>query len=627
VFTRLEVKDFFSIKEAALDLYQNGATLIVGSNGAGKSSTFEALVWALYGKTIRDIPSDDYVIRNDAKGAQVNVLLTIEGKHYSIHRRRDRGNPAHLSVLDENGEEMFMASSVTEKTKLLGQWLKCDYDTFCNTVYFPQGRFTSFTQANDEGRKKIFDQILGTDYFKQLEGLAKSHRNLQREKFESLAAKLEKYKETVVRLTDEIQEIHKERDDLEQLKATKLSSFQTELNAYNTQAAVISVERDEKKQELEKLLQHQVLVKQDLENYAKASMKKGVLLVKKQSEHRRLQDAFSNRKVVEDRIRRYGELITEGKCPTCLQRMVDEDSIKAVLDEQSEALDRIDEIVAKQHEIVDALNLDIADTECEVVRLSLSAKEAQAVDKAVKQCKDELDTVSNSLSNQQSKVQMSKLMLSTIEENNKEQVERLETRSREKQTELEQTRKAGSLTQKALGSTEADISRADFWVDGFGSRGLRSLIIEGVLPYINKQANLYCNKLTDGKIMVEVSATTQLKSGESRERISISAINEDGSSVYGGNSGGERKRIDFAVLLALQSLVAERVGMGIGLIVLDEVLDELDDDGIERAIDIVKELGQTRPVFLISHNDSVKNQFEDIISVSKSGGVSSVAVS
>ena len=133
------------------------------------------------------------------------------------------------------------------------------------------------------------------------------------------------------------------------------------------------------------------------------------------------------------------------------------------------------------------------------------------------------------------------------------------------------------------------------------------------------------SKLTSGHIEVKFNTQATLKSGETREKFSIEISNQDGGQEYSANSGGERKRIDLAINLALQDLVASRSNKRINIAMFDEIFDSLDETGIEQVIELLQELSKEKSsIFVISHNEHLKSYFTNVITITKKDGFSTL---
>ena len=170
---------------------------------------------------------------------------------------------------------------------------------------------------------------------------------------------------------------------------------------------------------------------------------------------------------------------------------------------------------------------------------------------------------------------------------------------------------------RMLEAATRKLETAQFWVNAFGPKGIKAFIIETILPEFNLLVNTHLNALADG-LSVEIKAMTVHKKGTSSERMSIDVMNSRGADVYHGNSGGERRRIDLAVLLALQELVSRRATRPLNLAVFDEILGSLDEEGITRALDHLRIRAKKIPTFIIEHNSLAVGSVDDVVEVVKS---------
>jgi DNA repair exonuclease SbcCD ATPase subunit len=174
-----------------------------------------------------------------------------------------------------------------------------------------------------------------------------------------------------------------------------------------------------------------------------------------------------------------------------------------------------------------------------------------------------------------------------------------------------------------LGSLTKERPMVEFCVEAFGTKGIRSFIFENSLPFITERANYYSTYLTGGTIQIEISPTTTTKTtGGVKEKIAVTATNSIGSEVYGSNSDGERRRVDVCIILALQDLIASRATKPWKLMIFDEIVDALDQTGIQNLLDMLKSIAEDTAIFIISHSSDLKQYFDETILVIKEGGVS-----
>jgi len=224
----------------------------------------------------------------------------------------------------------------------------------------------------------------------------------------------------------------------------------------------------------------------------------------------------------------------------------------------------------------------------------------------------EISKLNSIISQIQAKIQEKKMLISNCEQN-----------ARNIQGELD------SINQNVIG-LKTKLKQAydykdklEFWNEGFGPKGIRSFILESSLPFLTERANYYSLFLTGGTIKINISPITILKSGEAREKLSVTAENMYGSKVYYGNSDGERRRIDVCILLAIQDLVKSYSTREWNTLIFDEVFDTLDGAGIEHLIELLRSL-EDKSIFLITHSSHIKKYFDTAFVITKRDGVSSL---
>jgi hypothetical protein len=189
--------------------------------------------------------------------------------------------------------------------------------------------------------------------------------------------------------------------------------------------------------------------------------------------------------------------------------------------------------------------------------------------------------------------------------------------------EIEKISKQEEFAKEKIIVTNEIDSKTKFWIEGFGPRGIKSFIFESALPYLTARTNHYSSYITGGTVAIDILPTTVLKSGETREKLTVSAINSHGANVYNGNSDGERRRIDICVLLALQDLISTRASKTWSIIVFDEIFDCLDKTGIEHVIDMFRTF-KGKSIYIISHSEDIKKHFDTSITIVKKDGISYV---
>ncbi len=160
-----------------------------------------------------------------------------------------------------------------------------------------------------------------------------------------------------------------------------------------------------------------------------------------------------------------------------------------------------------------------------------------------------------------------------------------------------------------------------FWEEGFGRQGIPSLVLDTTLPEITDCANEYLRRFTDGTTRIDLCATASTKAGHEVDRLTLEVTNTAGGDDYNMNSSGERKVVDFAIMLAIRRFILLRFPQHeTSLIVFDEVLDSMDAESSMRLINILQgdaELTAHAKVFIISHREQIISILPETMTIEK----------
>ncbi|MEM6446958.1 MAG: SMC family ATPase [Cyanobacteria bacterium P01_D01_bin.123] len=195
---RLTLRQFLSYEYAVLDFSSLHTACICGENGAGKSSLFEGLTWALWGQT--RVPVEPDLIRQGATEMQVELLYRSFGQVYRVLRSRHINRAGMLEWQIQTGDcwRSLTQKGMRATQKAIQTQLRLDYETFVNSAYLRQGRADEFTLKRPGDRKRILAEILNLGRYETLaEGCrervrtAKAQLRFQQQHLEQLAAQLQ----------------------------------------------------------------------------------------------------------------------------------------------------------------------------------------------------------------------------------------------------------------------------------------------------------------------------------------------------------------------------------------------------------------------------------------------------
>ena len=186
-------------------------------------------------------------------------------------------------------------------------------------------------------------------------------------------------------------------------------------------------------------------------------------------------------------------------------------------------------------------------------------------------------------------------------------------------------REALAEAQKKREEAAAERQRYKHLRAAFGKHGIPSLIIEETLPDIEERANDILDRLTDGRMHVRLDTLKEKKSGGTKETLEIVITDEHGvPRPYETYSGGESFRVNFALRVALAQLLAERSGVRVRTLVIDEGFGTQDEDGIERLVEAIQAIRDDfAKILVITHLERLKRAFPVRIEVEKDPSIGS----
>ncbi len=634
----LIIKNFLGIGHAEINMSKvKGLVLIEGintdsptsaSNGAGKSSIYEALYWCLFGKTKRGLTADDVVNQFAKKDCSVEVMFYIGEECYSIRRtRKDSADGNALKLfrkVEEDWEEMTKGT-IKDTQQAIEDLLKVSELTFVKTTHFGQGDVKPFATLTDKELKQIFEQALSLDFLSEMQTKVKSHKMgltasviTQESEEAEFGRERNALEEKIDYLTDAIRE-------LEENKAKEKARYQTEID--NIEVEIKELEESKKNLEADKAK----LAELEQANSKLAELKKlqSHLDEKYEVEKTKLSEEKTILKLAVEAVDEQLQIIKESKakvgspCKAC-GRLFGEHDISGLVKTASE---NAREQNAKMGDIKKA----VADIQVEVEKLkklreSLLEKISVFDDDVVEETrlKSRVETLAGvdiKIEKLKKRIENYEKLIAEVDATGSDQYEKDIKAARERKAEINTL-----ITQikKDVLEVKDSIETAEMLEEILSNGGLKSYLLDGITPELNKLINKYMTVLDD--IEVEVSTVTKLKGKEEyREKFSINVKNQHGSPIFQGNSGGEQQKVNLAISMAFNALVRGMSESPSNVLFLDEPFESLDEASSERVIELCNMLAENvGTVFLITHNATVKELVPTTLTVVKRGGKAEV---
>ena len=164
IFKTITWQNFLSTRQhpTTVNLNNSSTTLIVGTNGAGKSTILDALTFSLYGKSFRKINKGQLVNSVNDKGCLVNIEFSVNNTDWKV----ERGIKPNIFKIYRNGEELNQSHSAIDQQKWLEQnVLKMNYKSFTQIVILGSSTFVPFMQLPVSSRREVVEDLLDIKIF------------------------------------------------------------------------------------------------------------------------------------------------------------------------------------------------------------------------------------------------------------------------------------------------------------------------------------------------------------------------------------------------------------------------------------------------------------------------------
>jgi DNA repair exonuclease SbcCD ATPase subunit len=553
VFSKLRWKNFLSTgnQYTEIDLSTSGTTLIVGQNGAGKSTCLDALTFALFGKPFRNINKPQLINSITKKDMTVEIEFNMGSNSYKVVRGV---KPTVFEVycndtLLNQSAEMRDYQEILEK-----QILRINYKSFCQVVILGSASFVPFMQLPTGQRRAIIEDLLDLQVFTTMNTLLKEKIQTNNDDILQNSNDQKLVKEKIKMLKRHLQDLQNRNEEFVKRKQEQLTSIeQSILESYNQQtkfieeAGTFSYAIDEKTKLFNKLNQYELLLIQ---------MRGKIEYISKEI------NFFNN----------------SDNCPTCTQQ-IDKtfscDIVSTKEQEVSELNDGISKLLTIKESVGEKYNKVLSD-EAEYKRLMNEASNEKLSIKIFTQQKEQVINEINSV-------------VSETKETSDYKISDLEadlTTLSEKYNELQDDK----LT---LGAASVMLK------DG----GIKTKIINQYIPIINKLINKY---LSEFDLFVEFELDEQFNEKiKSRYRDEFS---------YSSFSEGEKQKIDLAILFTWRAVAKLRNSLNTNLLILDEIFDSsLDGNAADDLLKILQNISQDSNIFIISHRENLHDKFENVI--------------
>ena len=565
-FKKIRWKNFLSTGNqwTEIDFQKSATNLIIGTNGAGKSTMLDALTFSLFNKPFRKINKPQLINTTNERECVVEIEFNVNNKDYLVRR----GIKPNVFDIEVNGVALHKEADDRANQRILEEnILKVNYKSFTQIVILGSTNFVPFMQLNSANRREVIEDLLDIRIFSAMNNLLKDKMRNLKEQIKSTDLKKENYKDKVKMQKDFIEELENRGNANIDSNKNKISKLDTELVVYMKDNAVIE-------EDIHKYTKEQEEVTGAGDKLVKLNNLKGKLSQKVGT------------------ITKEHKFFTENTvCPTCTQDIEEEFRLNRIADAQNKAK----ELQKGYQELEEAI---VFEKERERQFTALSK---------------EIIKLNNEISQNNTRISLNQRQIRDLEH----EIQTITSNLQNRNTEHEKLDEYESNLQRIfeeLTKRKEQMLHYEFSYSLLKDDGVKTKIIKKYLPFINQQVNRYLR-------MMDFYINFYLDE-EFNETVK-SPIHEDFS--YSSFSEGEKMRIDLSLLFTWREVARLKNSVNTNLLIMDEVFDSsLDGFGTDEFLKIIRFVIKDANIFVISHKTDLHDKFESVLKFDKVKGFSTI---
>jgi len=566
IFEEIKWKNFLSTGNhwTEIDFQKHQTNMVIGKNGAGKSTMLDALTFVLFNKPFRKINKGQLVNTSNERDCLVEIKFSVNNRDYLVRR----GIKPNIFDIEVNGNALHREADDRSNQKILEEnILKVNYKSFTQIVILGSSNFVPFMQLSGSNRRDVIEDLLDIRIFSAMNNLIKDKIRIQKEGIRSLDLKKDNIKDKMDMQKNFMKELEEQGKNSIDTKKKKIDSLSLESEGCSIANLTIEGTVDDLIKQQEKLIgAGEKLLKL---NNLKGKLSNKVSTLTK--EHKFFSDNVS--------------------CPTCTQPI-----------EEEFRLNKINDVQTKAKELKKGYQ-DLEDT----------IKKEQDRERQFNQLSKEITKLNNGISKNNTKISGFQRQIRDLESEIQTTTEQSKNRNTEHE-KLKEFKKNLQTTIEELSEKRQDINHYDFAYSLLKDDGVKTKIIKKYLPFINQQVNRYLHLMDfyiNFTLNEEFSETVR------------SPIHEDFS--YSSFSEGEKMRIDLALLFTWREVARVKNSVNTNLLIMDEIFDSsLDGFGTDEFLKIIRYVIKGANVFVISHKTDLNDKFENVLTFDKVKGFSTM---
>lgn len=568
IFKKLRYQNLLSTGNQFTEIFLNKSksTLVVGENGAGKSSFIEALTFALYGRPFRNINKPQLVNSITGKGLLVELEFSVNNKEYLIRR----GMKPNVFEVYQNGKLINQNADIREYQDMLEKSiLKLNYKSFSQVVVLGSANFVPFMQLSAMQRRDVVEDLLDIQVFSTMNSILKDKVSENRNSLQELEYTINLLQQKISMHEKHILSLRQNNDELIEHKRTKIQTHSEGVAAHH------------------KIVDEMMAQVTDLTNK----------VLDENKIQDRKQKLVQMESSLEDKMRKITKEINffhdHDNCPTCKQG-IDHNFKTSTVKQRTSKKEEIKEALGKLEQEVIATNKRMAE-------INAINKEISRINQLIDQNNQQIQFLNQYISDLNKEIAQLR-----------KQAEKINTDTDESDKFYEELKdmkhkKESLLKEKNLLDVASHLLK---------DSGIKTKIIKQYVPVMNKLINKY---------LAAMDFFVNFELDESFSETIKSRFRDDFS--YASFSEGEKARLDLALMFAWRAIAKLRNSASTNLLIMDEVFDgSLDNNGTSELLEILTGFTADSNVFIISHkSDGLYDKFHSVIKFEKHGNFSRIA--
>ena len=639
-FSSIDIQNFRSIKEMKVDLSNQGIVIVKGvneyedkatSNGSGKSSVFESIIFALFEETSNG--EKDVSTRGSKEGYNITLRFNVDGIPYVINRKKKEKS---VNIYKDNID--ISARTKSETNKIIQSVIGINKSIFLDSIFLSQNANTNLATLSPTARRERLEILTNTDYtinlFKEkLKELQQEYESMcvsNQLELNKLTGKLEtinnqKYK--IQTTLNEIEEKINERNKLGNIEEiqNQIDNLNNEITNLSNKIPQIDTDVQSINEELE-LIRNSRLEKQTIKDTKNNEIENQRTICNDiQKEITRLDNIIHYNLISMERLNNEIEKIKNSDtCPTCGRKYenVNEEHIMRLIEEKQLEINNLQtENDNTNKQIIDNqtnLNTEIEKGKLMKEEIDSIAQEINTIDKEIQNKEKEVVTLNNQKTQILQNIQLKNNsianfnnMITEIKNIEIPDKTQYESMLNDLCNEEQQIKNNETTINEDLNKYNTNVEVLKHSVQ-LVTKEFRTYLLKNSLQYLNSVLKKYSTILfSNEKDVIFIS--------EDDTKLDIYL----GDASYESLSGGERTRVDIALLLAQKSLANMIGNISCNIIILDEVLGYCDAQAESVVVNLLcSELNTIESIYMISHKEIPIGYDKEMIIVKNKQGES-----